>query len=74
MIGEFFVLLMFFGEPIALQEFTIRDGLRECLSTKRTIERNLQGSSAVVRCSKENVEYIDDFEIIKFIDGEPNVR
>ena len=43
MIGEFFVLLMFFGTPTELKEYTIRDGLSECLKAKRTIERNVKG-------------------------------
>ena len=29
-----------------LIEYTVRDGLSECLSTKRTMERNMQRSSS----------------------------
>ena len=41
--GTFFVLLMFFGEPSGLKEYTIRESMSECLSAKRTIERTLRG-------------------------------
>ena len=45
MVKEAIVLLMFFGSPIQLQEFTVRDGLSECLKAKRTIERNVRTPS-----------------------------
>ena len=54
MTGEFFVLLMFFGEPIALKEYTARESLSECLGAKRTIERNLYKDTGTVRYSCEN--------------------
>ncbi len=80
MVGEFFVLLLFWGEPMQLKEYTIREGLSECLGAKRTIERNLRGgkstthqSSVLIKCGKYTVEYTDDYNIIKFIDGEPKL-
>lgn len=78
MVGEFFILLMFLGSPSELQEFTIRDGLSECLSTKRTIERNIRGGKSTeyngtmrLACKKLEVEYDDKFNIIKFVEGPP---
>ena len=75
MTGTFFVLLMWFGEPSALKEFTIRESVSECLSTKRTIERGLRGgmsknSAGSVRlsCKKLEVEHDADYNIIRFID------
>ena len=69
---------MFLGTPSELQEFTIRDGLSECLRTKRTIERNIRGGKSVeyngtmrLACKELNVEYDDKFNIIRFIDGKP---
>ena len=80
MVGEFFVLLMFFGEPIALKEYTARESLSECLAAKRTIERNLRGgmsrthqSSVILKCGKYKVEYVGDYNITKFIDGVPKL-
>tara|TARA_B100000212_G_scaffold318085_1_gene274220 strand:- start:14 stop:256 length:243 start_codon:yes stop_codon:yes gene_type:complete len=78
MVGEFFILLMFLGTPQELQEFTIRDGLSECLRTKRTIERNIRGGKSVeyngtmrLACKELKVEYDDKFNIIRFVDGKP---
>tara|TARA_Y100000289_G_scaffold32810_1_gene32451 strand:- start:879 stop:1121 length:243 start_codon:yes stop_codon:yes gene_type:complete len=78
MVGEFFILLMFFGTPSELKEFTIRDGLSECLRTKRTIERNIRGGKSVeykgtmrLACKELEVEYDDKFNIIRFVDGKP---
>ncbi len=78
MVGEFFILLMFLGTPSELQEFTIRDGLSECLRTKRTIERNIRGGKSVeyngtmrLACKELKVEYDDKFNIIRFVDGKP---
>ena len=75
MTGTFFVLLMWFGEPSALKEFTIRESVSECLSTKRTIERGLRGGmsknyAGAVRlsCKKLEVEHDADYNIIRFID------
>ena len=37
MVKSAIVLLMFFGAPSTLKEYTVRDGLSECLKAKRTI-------------------------------------
>jgi len=73
--GTFFILLMFFGEPSGLKEFTIRESLGECLRTKRTIERSLRGGmsreykgSVRVSCKELEVEHDIDYNIIRFID------
>ena len=73
--GTVFVLLMWFGEPSALKEFTIRESVSECLSTKRTIERGLRGGmsknyagSVRLSCKKLEVEHDADYNIIRFID------
>ena len=75
--GEFIVLLMFFGDPIGLKEFTVRDGLSECLSAKRTIERQIRGgksreyqSSLVLSCRKMEVLVDTDYRILEFINPE----
>ena len=75
MVGEFFVLLMFFGDPSSLKEFTIRESVSECLSTKRTIERSLRGGkskqysgSVRLACKKLKVEHDNDYNIIRFVD------
>lgn len=72
--GKFFVLLMFFGDPAGLKEYTIRDGLSECLSTKRTIERGLRGGksrkydgSVRLSCKELEVEHDEDYRIVRFI-------
>ena len=74
MLGEFFVLLMFFGEPSSLKEFTIRDSVSECLSAKRSIERTLRGGrskeyggSVRLSCKKLEVEHDEDYNIIRFV-------
>tara|TARA_B100001057_G_scaffold352110_1_gene353722 strand:- start:259 stop:507 length:249 start_codon:yes stop_codon:yes gene_type:complete len=78
MIGEFFILLMFFGSPSELKEYTIRDGLSECLKAKRTIERNVKGKekeytgSMQLSCKKLKVEYNDLNSVVRFIDVEKN--
>ena len=36
-----FVLLLYIGNG-ELIEYTVRDGLTDCLKTKRTVERNMQ--------------------------------
>ena len=73
--GTFFVLLMFFGEPTSLKEYTIRESMSECLSAKRTIERTLRGGrskqyggSVRVSCKNLKVEYDADYNIIRFVD------
>ena len=73
------VLLMFFGSPLELKEYTVRDGLSECLKAKRTIERNVKSPtqkeySGTMRlaCKKLDVEVNERNSIIKFIDVEPS--
>tara|TARA_B100001113_G_C21097204_1_gene617044 strand:+ start:87 stop:341 length:255 start_codon:yes stop_codon:yes gene_type:complete len=75
MVKEAIVLLMFFGAPIGLQEFTVRDGLSECLKAKRTIERNVRtpsqksyNGSMRLACKKLKVEVDADNRIVEFID------
>jgi len=72
--GTYFILLMFFGDPSGLKEYTIRDSLGECLSAKRTIERSLRGGrsreykgSVRVSCKELEVEHDEDYNIIRFI-------
>jgi hypothetical protein len=74
MVGTFFVLLMYFGEPSSLKEYTVREGLGECLSAKRQIERSLRGGmsreykgSVRVSCKELEVEHDEDYNIIRFI-------
>ena len=74
MVGTFFVLLMYFGDPTSLKEYTIRNSLGECLSAKRTIERSLRGGrsreyegSVRLSCKELEVEHDKDYNIIKFI-------
>ena len=73
--GTFFVLLMFFGEPSSLKEYTIRESMSECLSAKRTIERTLRGGrskeydgSVRLSCKNLEVEHDADYNIIRFVD------
>tara|TARA_B100001057_G_scaffold316651_1_gene316802 strand:+ start:7350 stop:7604 length:255 start_codon:yes stop_codon:yes gene_type:complete len=75
MVKEAIVLLMFFGAPVQLQEFTVRDGLSECLKAKRTIERNVRtpsqkayNGSMRLACKKLKVEVDVDNRIVEFID------
>jgi len=72
--GSFFVLLLYFGAPTELKEFTIRESLSECLSAKRTIQRSLRGGrsreykgSVRVSCKELEVEHDEDYNIIRFI-------
>ena len=72
--GTYFVLLMFFGEPVGLKEYTIRESMSECLSAKRTIERTLRGGRSKqyggtvrVSCKNLEVEHDADYNIIRFI-------
>ena len=74
--GTFFVLLMYFGAPIELKEFTIREDLSECLSAKRTIQRSLRGGmsrnytgSVRVSCKELTVQYDANMNIEKVISG-----
>ena len=75
MVKEAIVLLMFFGSPVSLQEYTVRDGLSECLKAKRTIERNVKSPHATeykgtmrLACKKLKVEIDDENRIIRFVD------
>ena len=70
-----FVLLLYMsgGELI---EYTVRDGLSECLSTKRTMERNMQikptnNDSVSISCKKLAVVVDDKNNIMSFEDGMP---
>ena len=69
-----FVLLLYMsgGELI---EYTVRDGLRECLSTKRTMERNMQikptSNSVSISCKKLAVVVDERNNIMSFEDGLP---
>tara|TARA_R100001509_G_C4773377_1_gene183808 strand:- start:356 stop:610 length:255 start_codon:yes stop_codon:yes gene_type:complete len=72
--GEFIILLMFFGDPVSLKEFTVRESLSECLSAKRTIERQIRGgrskqheSSLILSCRKMEVLVDHDYRILEFI-------
>ena len=72
------VLLMFFGSPLELKEYTVRDGLSESLKAKRTIERNVKSPtqkeySGTMRlaCKKLDVEVNERNSIIKFVDVNP---
>ena len=73
------VLLMFFGSPLELKEYTVREGLSECLKSKRTIERNVKSPtqkeySGTMRlaCKKLDVEVNERNSIIRFVDVEPS--
>ena len=73
--GTFFVLLMYFGAPVELKEFTIRESLSECLSAKRTIQRSLRGGmsreytgSVRVACKELLVEHDANMNITKILD------
>ena len=75
MVKTAIVLLMFFGSPVTLQEYTVRDGLSECLKAKRTIERNVKSPHATeykgtmrLACKKLEVEVDNENRIIRFID------
>lgn len=70
-----FVLLLYMsgGELI---EYTVRDGLSECLSTKRTMERNMTIDSnsttgTRISCQKLEVLIDDTGSILEFTQGTP---
>ena len=70
-----FVLLLYMsgGELI---EYTVRDGLTECLKTKRTMERNMtldsnNTSGVRISCKKLEVEVDEGGNILAFIEGIP---
>ena len=73
------VLLMFFGSPLELKEYTVRDGLSECLKAKRTIERNIKSPAQKeyvgtmrLACKKLDVEVNERKSIVKFINVDPS--
>ena len=72
-----FVLLLYIGNG-ELIEYTVRDGLTDCLKTKRTIERNMQidpnkqyENGAQWSCQKLHVEIDEGGNILGFVDGLP---
>ena len=72
-----FVLLLFINNG-ELIEYTVRDGLTDCLKTKRTIERNMQidpdrqyESGARWSCKKLEVEIDEGGNILGFTQGLP---
>lgn len=72
-----FVLLLFIqgGELI---EYTVRDGMTDCLKTKRTVERNMQmdkdyKGSTVWSCKKLQIIVDDQNRIIKFVNEKPSL-
>ena len=78
-VGQFFVLLMFFGNPMELKEYSIREGLSECLSTKRTIEGNVRGGRSTeytgsmrLACKQLKVEHDANYNIKKLVDVNPS--
>ena len=78
-VGEMIVLLMFFGDPIGLKEYTVRDSLGECMKAKRTIERNIRGgkskehkSTLILSCRKMEVVVDADYRILEFVNTETN--
>jgi len=75
MIKEAIVLLMFFGSPLSVQEYTVRDGLSECLKAKRTIARNVKSPDTPeykgtmrLACKKLTVEVDENNRIVMFVD------
>ena len=75
MIKEAIVLLMFFGSPLSVQEYTVRDGLSECLKAKRMIARNVKSPDAPeykgsmrLACKKLTVEVDENNRIVMFVD------
>jgi len=79
MVKAAIVLLMFFGSPLELKEYTVRDGLSECLKAKRTIERNVRTpgkedykGSMRLACKKLTVKVDEDNRVLEFIDIKKN--
>jgi len=73
------VLLMFFGSPLELKEYTVRDGLSECLKAKRTIERNVKSPTQKtyagtmrLACKKLDVQVDENNSIRKFLNVQPS--
>ena len=74
MTGIEFVLLLFLQDGLA--EYTVRESLSECLSTKRVVERNMdidknyKGSTRWA-CKKLKVKVDERGNIVEFIDETP---
>ena len=79
MVKEGIILLMFFGSPLEIQEYSVRDGLSECLKAKRTITRNVKTPGATeykgsmrLACKKLTVKVDKDNNIVEFINIKKN--
>ena len=79
MVKEAIILLMFFGSPLELKEYTVRDGLSECLGAKRTISRNVRTpgkeeykGTMRLACKKLTVKVDEDNRVLEFINIEKN--
>ena len=79
MVKEAIVLLMFFGSPLELKEYTVRDGLSECLGAKRTISRNVRTpvkteykGTMRLACKKLTVKVDEDDRVLEFISIKKN--
>ena len=61
-----------------LIEYTVRDGLSDCLSTKRTMERNMTldpeaTAGARISCQKLSVVIDQNGNILEFTEGLPGI-
>ena len=45
MVIEAFILLMWFGNPMELKEYTVRDGLGDCLKAKELLKEPCEAVS-----------------------------
>jgi len=79
MVKEGIILLMFFGSPLEIQEYSVRDGLSECLKAKRTITRNVKTPGAAeykgsmrLACKKLKVKVDKNNNIVEFISIKKN--
>ena len=74
MVEASFVLLMFMSGN--LEEYTVRDSLSECLSTKRKIERQMGGpnrtGTARLSCKQFKVKIDERGNILEFVEGKPD--
>tara|TARA_B100000073_G_scaffold334527_1_gene327156 strand:- start:691 stop:933 length:243 start_codon:yes stop_codon:yes gene_type:complete len=71
---EFVLLLYVSGGNLI--EYTVRDGLTECLKTKRTMERNMtldpnSEAGARISCQKLSVVIDENGNILEFTEGLP---
>ena len=71
---EFVLLLYMSGGE--LLEYSVRDGLSECLSTKRTMERNMtvdpnNTTGTRISCQKLEVVIDETGDILEFTQGMP---